>query len=45
VRTASEATVDPTLARLLGRPPRDVRDYIADHGGQWARSDPSRRIG
>jgi uncharacterized protein YbjT (DUF2867 family) len=31
IRFGGEATVDPTLARVLGRPPRTVRDTIRDH--------------
>jgi uncharacterized protein YbjT (DUF2867 family) len=36
--------VDPTLERLLGRPPRSVLDYIADHAALWqpAHSSPDR---
>ena len=37
LRFGQGATVDPTLERLLGRPGRSVRAYIADHAALWAR--------
>lgn len=32
--------VDPTLGQLLGRPPRTVADYIADHADRWRTPPP-----
>lgn len=37
LRRGAAETVDPTLSRLLGRPARDVGDYIRDHGDVWRR--------
>jgi uncharacterized protein YbjT (DUF2867 family) len=37
LRFGQGATVDPTLERLLGRPGRGVRDFIADNAQLWAR--------
>lgn len=36
LRRGDAAEVDPTIERLLGRPPRDLADYIADHSELWA---------
>lgn len=35
LRRGDAEQVDPTLERLLGRRPRDVETYVADHVGQW----------
>jgi len=35
LRFGQAAAVDPTLARLLGRPPRTLAQYIADHRDLW----------
>lgn len=35
LRFGQAEAVDPTLGRLLGRPPRDLRAYVADHRGIW----------
>jgi uncharacterized protein YbjT (DUF2867 family) len=35
LRRGDAAPVDPTLARLLGRPSRDIADHIADHLALW----------
>lgn len=37
LRFGNAATVDPTLARLLGRPARTVDDYLRDHVALWRR--------
>ncbi|HKW00841.1 MAG TPA: SDR family NAD(P)-dependent oxidoreductase [Vicinamibacterales bacterium] len=37
LRFGQGATVDPTLERLLGRPGRGVREYIADHAALWVK--------
>ncbi len=37
LRFGQGATVDATLERLLGRPGRGVREYIADHAQLWVR--------
>jgi uncharacterized protein YbjT (DUF2867 family) len=37
LRRGDAEQVDPTLARLLGRAPRDLVDYIDDHVGLWTR--------
>lgn len=37
LRFGQGATVDPTLERLLGRPGRSLREYVADHAELWAR--------
>jgi uncharacterized protein YbjT (DUF2867 family) len=36
LRFGQAEAVDPTLARLLGRAPRTVVDYIREHPGLWA---------
>ncbi len=41
LRRADERRIDPTLARLLGHPPRTVADYIRDHVAVWARTGTS----
>jgi uncharacterized protein YbjT (DUF2867 family) len=38
LRFGQGATVDPTLERLLGRPGRSVRQYIADDAAVWKRA-------
>ena len=42
LRFGQAEAVDPTLARLLGRPPRTLAQYIADHVDLW-RADPGPR--
>jgi uncharacterized protein YbjT (DUF2867 family) len=37
LRFGQGGTVDPTLERLLGRPGRGVREYIAENAQLWAR--------
>ncbi len=37
LRFGQAEDVDPTLARLLGRPPRTLAQYIADHTALWTR--------
>lgn len=37
LRRGDAAGVDPTLGQLLGRPPRTIADYIADHADLWRR--------
>jgi len=37
LRRADARRVDPTLARLLGRSPRTIADYVRDHAALWAR--------
>lgn len=49
LRVGQGATVDPTLARLLGRPGRSIATYVRDHAVLWARPsgaapDPDREI-
>lgn len=39
LRRGDAEQVDPTLAQLLGRPPRDISDYITDHMDLWHRAD------
>jgi uncharacterized protein YbjT (DUF2867 family) len=36
LRFGQGATVDPTLARLLGRPPRTIRQFVEDSAQVWA---------
>ena len=43
VRWGQAATIDPTLARLLGRPPRTIADYIRDHTTLWQPAITPRR--
>lgn len=38
LRFGQSASVDPTLATLLGRPGRTVRQYVRDHARLWERS-------
>ncbi|WAS96944.1 NmrA family NAD(P)-binding protein [Nannocystis punicea] len=38
LRRGDAERVDPTLAVLLGRPPRTIADYIADHCSLWQRA-------
>jgi uncharacterized protein YbjT (DUF2867 family) len=35
LRRGQAERVDPTLGRLLGRPPRTVAQYLRDHAGLW----------
>lgn len=35
LRRGDAERIDPTLARLLGRPPRTVAQYVADHRALW----------
>ncbi|HEY3355682.1 MAG TPA: NAD(P)H-binding protein [Polyangia bacterium] len=35
LRVGHGAAVDPTLARLLGRRPRGIEDYVRDHVALW----------
>jgi len=35
LRFGQAETVDATLARLLGHPPRTLRDYVRDHRNLW----------
>lgn len=37
LRSGGAEQVDPTLARLLGRPARSFRDFVRDHAAVWAR--------
>ena len=37
LRYGNAAKVDPTLQRLLGRPPRTMSEYIEDHRSLWLR--------
>ena len=39
LRFGQGATVEPTLARLLGRPGRSVHDYIREHALLWSTPD------
>jgi hypothetical protein len=34
--------VDPTLARLLGHPPRTLQQYVHDHLTTWSTPAPAR---
>ena len=36
LRLGGGRRVDPTLGALLGRPPRTLAAYVADHASQWA---------
>jgi hypothetical protein len=36
LRLGQAETVDPTLERLLGRPPRTVRSYVNENREIWA---------
>ncbi|MCB9736093.1 MAG: NmrA family NAD(P)-binding protein [Deltaproteobacteria bacterium] len=38
LRFGQGATEDATLARLLGRPGRSVREYVAEHAALWAKA-------
>ncbi len=40
LRRGDAEAIDPTLGRLLNRPARDLRDYIADHLDAWTRPLP-----
>jgi uncharacterized protein YbjT (DUF2867 family) len=37
LRRGQAARVDPTLGRLLGRPPRTLEHYVRDHAELWTR--------
>ncbi len=37
LRFGQARSVDPTLARLLGRPGRTMREYVFDHADTWKR--------
>ena len=41
LRRGQAEAVNPTLARLLGRAPRTLEDYVRDHIATWARPQPS----
>lgn len=41
LRAGQAQAVDPTLARLLGRAPRTLEDYVHDHLATWARPQSS----
>lgn len=43
LRFGQAERVDPTLARLLGRAPRTLEDYVTDHVSLWAASAPSKK--
>ena len=36
LRRGQAETVDPTLARLIGRPPRTLQEYVHDHRDTWS---------
>lgn len=36
VRAGAAAKVDPTIERVLGRAPRSLEQYAADHASVWA---------
>ncbi|MEU4366758.1 SDR family oxidoreductase [Micromonospora chersina] len=38
LRRGQAERVDPTLPRLLGRPPRTLRQYVQDHRERWQRA-------
>ena len=38
LRRGQAETVDPTLARLLGHPPRTLAEYVHDHRSVWSTS-------
>ena len=40
LRRGQAETVDPTLARLLGRPGRTLEEYVHDHLSTWAHPVP-----
>lgn len=39
LRSGQAEAVDPTLPRLLGRPPRSLQEYIHEHRATWAPAD------
>ena len=39
LRFGTGRTHDPTLARLLGREGRSVRQYVEDHASVWAKDE------
>jgi uncharacterized protein YbjT (DUF2867 family) len=41
LRFGQARSVDPTLARLLGRPGRTMKEYVFDHVEVWKRPPPS----
>lgn len=42
LRRGQAQTVDPTLARLLGRPPHTVQQYVHDYRSTWSPPAPAR---
>ena len=40
LRRGDAECVDPTLGRLLGKPPRTVEAYVAEHAATWMRPTP-----
>lgn len=40
IRSGGQGEVDPTLARVLGRPPRTIRDTVRDHVRLWQPDGP-----
>jgi uncharacterized protein YbjT (DUF2867 family) len=40
IRFGAEDRLDPTLGRVLGRPPRTIEDTIRDHLPLWRRGSP-----
>lgn len=43
LRFGNAAHVDPALGRLLGRPPRTIQRYVADHVGLWVPAERTPR--
>lgn len=41
LRRGQAQTVDPTIARLLGRQPRTIEEYIHEHRDTWATTSPT----
>ena len=41
LRRGQAQTVDATLARLLGRPPRTLQEYVHDHRTTWSSPTPA----
>jgi hypothetical protein len=37
LRRGDAEAVDPTTARVLGRPPRTMAEYVRDNVGLWRR--------
>ena len=42
LRRGQAQRVDPTLGRLLGRPPRTLQQYVHDHRSTWSTPAPAR---